>query len=273
MSSIDEQIQNIKTRLVGATGVNVLLVEGSDDVDAFRILLDRRATGWEKKWVLTHAGKKDAVIKMLRKEPSWQGIVDRDEWTDEEVEQHQTTVSNLFLLPRFCLESYLIDPNELWQALPEKQRNKLDNDYTKLESALSSYLPQWTRHAAIWHVANPLWRKLRGVGFNNVVLDTNQIKDDHELLAIFQQWQNTLEPQTILDDIHKTLAMISVKPQTELYHKWLYAKDFYPSVINTVMNSLLGQKSAKERRQALLKYLPIPNDLEPLWQKMGLVTP
>ncbi|MCB1657073.1 MAG: DUF4435 domain-containing protein [Pseudomonadales bacterium] len=273
MSSIDEQIKKIKNQFVGKTRVNVLLVEGTDDVDAFRILLDRRNTDWEKKWLLTHAGKKDAVIKMLAKEPSWQGIVDRDEWTNEEVEQHQTALPNLFLLPRFCLESYLIDPNELWQALPEKQRQKLGNDFSKLQNAVAPHLPQWTRHAAIWHVANPLWRKLRGVGFNNVVLNTKQIKDDGELLATFQQWQNILEPQAILDDIHKTIAMISGMTETELYHNWLYAKDFYPSVINTVMNNLLGQKSAKERRQALLRSLPIPNDLEPLWQKMGLVTP
>ena len=78
MSKVDEQIAKIKTRLIGATGCKVLLVEGTDDVDAFRILLDRRIPGWERQWLLTCAGKKDLVVAMLAKEPTWLGVVDRD---------------------------------------------------------------------------------------------------------------------------------------------------------------------------------------------------
>lgn len=273
MSSIDEQIKKIKNQFVGETRVTVLLVEGTDDVDAFRILLDRRSAGWEKKWLLTHAGKKDAVIKMLAKEPSWQGIVDRDEWTDEEVEQHQTALPNLFLLPRFCLESYLIDPNELWQALPEKQRNKLANGYDTLETAIKQPLPNWLRHAALWHSINPLWQKMMSLGFTNEVLDPQNVPDDDALLERLKSWQDVVNTRAALSKVQQLQSIIQTSPHEEQFSRWIHAKRFYPLVVHQTLNQLLGQRSEKIRRADLFRTLPLPVDLEPLWQKMGLVTP
>lgn len=67
MSTVDERIQTIKTQLVGNSGVRVLLVEGPDDVDAYRIFLDRKFPGWERKWHIEPAGKKASVVKMAKK--------------------------------------------------------------------------------------------------------------------------------------------------------------------------------------------------------------
>ncbi len=48
-------------------------------------------------------------------------------------------------------------------------------------------------------------------------------------------------------------------------------KRFYPEVIHLAIDKLLGSKSAKERRQAIFRTLPVPADLDSLWLKMGVL--
>lgn len=176
MSKVDDLIKDIKTQLVGNTGVRVLLVEGTDDVDAYRIFLDRAFPGWEKTWHLTQAGNltqlgnKTNVVAMARKEPTWLGLVDRDEWTDAEIAEKAITCPNLLVLPRFCLESYLIDPAELWAAFPAKQQAKIIGGEAQFRLEVLADLQGWIRHAALWHGVRPLWQQLhRDLGFPDSV--------------------------------------------------------------------------------------------------------
>lgn len=85
MSKVKERIDQIKDQLVGNTKRRVLLVEGPDDVKAFRIFLERQFS--ERKWVLTEAGNKQQLIKILQIETDWLGLADRDEWSELEIEQ------------------------------------------------------------------------------------------------------------------------------------------------------------------------------------------
>ena len=270
MSKVDEKIADIKTRLIGSTGHKVLLVEGEDDVLAFRILLDRRVSDWEKQWLLVPAGKKDMVIAILAREPAWQGVVDRDEWADAEAASQQAELPNLFLLPRFCLESYLTEPGELWEAFPEKQRAKLANGYETLALALHAPLSNWVRHAAIWHAVNPLWRQMRSLGFTNTLLSPQDIPDDNALQSKLAQWQGVVDATTVMADFQRTLATIQgLAPHNQLT-RWIHAKHFYSQVVHSTLDGLLGQRSEKNRRADLFRHIPLPNDLEPLWLKMEL---
>ncbi len=115
----------IKEELVGRTGKQVILVEGPDDESLCRIFFSRKfGPEWENTWVLTSAGNKKIITDILVQEIGWLGIVDRDEWHEEVIANKQDELGNLFVLPRFCLESYAIDPGELWQALPEGMQSK-----------------------------------------------------------------------------------------------------------------------------------------------------
>ncbi len=270
MSGIDAGIQAIKTQFIGDTGVRVLLVEGSDDVDAYRIFLDRRFSGWEKNWHLAPAGNKKAVAKMARKEPDWLGLVDRDEWSDSEIAEQTAACSNLLILPRFCLESYLIDPTELWAALPDKQRAKIKNGEAGLRLELCSDLAAWRRHAALWHGVRPLWDALRNAGFQGSVLGSPPTPDDAALRVILNRWQQTLDAEVVLSRFHTLEASLSAENEGTLFTTWLYAKDFYPKVVHQVLNRLLGQKDAKWRRNAILRARPVPDDLDIVWRAMGL---
>lgn len=270
MSTLNERIQTIKTQFVGNSGARVLLVEGPDDVDAYRIFLDRQFSGWEKNWRVLPAGKKSDVVKMAKKEPDWVGLVDRDEWTDAEIVQQVATCTNLVVLPRFCLESYLIEPSELWQALPDKQRAKIAGGETQFRQALLASLDGWIKHAAIWHGVRPLWQQLRRLGFPDAVLSSPPMPDDEALRVHFKSWHDSLDAEAILSRVHALQATLAAKEQGELFHRWLYAKDFYPQVVHQAFNRLPGQKDAKKRRISILRNRPVPEDLAVLWNAMGL---
>jgi hypothetical protein len=273
--SVFDRIQQIKTQSVGATGARVLLVEGSDDVAAYRIFLSHRAeaSGWEKKWHIEPAGNKRQVLAMLKHEPTWLGIVDRDEWTPAECQAVVQEVPNLVLLPRFCLESYLVDPQEIWPALGPIQQAKVLGGLPTLESAITAQRAHWVRHAALWHTINPLWHELRGKGFKEGVLDPAQQLSNEDLLTVLKGWHDTLDAQTILAAVQAREAQLLAMPNTELLTQWVYAKKFYPMVVHTALNQLLGQMTEKDRRLKLLRHMAqvaVPADLAPLWLAMNV---
>jgi hypothetical protein len=266
-----ERIAEIKTQLIGNRGARALIVEGTGDVEALSVFLGKRFPGWESKWVIAEVGGKRKVLEVIASEPNWIGVVDRDDWTAEERADHEKKNSNLFVLPRFCLESYLINPSELWEAFPEKQRNKIPGGKTEVTAALDELLPNWTRHAALWHTISPLWRKLRQLGFTDGVLDTHSIPDDQKLKNILDDWAGVLDVDNTLRDFDLLLASLKAKPPAELFSQWIYAKRFYPEVVHAALDKLLGQKPAKIRRQSIFRTLPVPPDLDELWVKMGLL--
>lgn len=271
MSTVQERIDQIKTQFIGVTGRRVLLVEGTDDVDAFRIFLDRKFPAWEGAWHLAPAGSKADVVKMLKKEAGWLGLVDRDEWTNDEIAGKQAECDNLTVLPRFCLESYLIDPAELWAAFPEKQRVKIGGGEAEFRTQMLATLSDWVRHAALWHGVRPLWRQLRQLGFPDSVLDNPPMPDDAALRAKFAQWHVTLNADTVLAGVHDLETRLSAEEVSTLFAQWLHAKKFYPKVVHQTLNRLLGQKDAKDRRVAILRSRAVPADLDELWRAMGLL--
>ena len=273
MSTLEERIEQIKTQFIGKTDLRVLLVEGPDDVDAYRIFLDRKFPEWEKAWLLTPAGNKADVVRMLKKEPNWIGLVDRDEWTEAEIADQKVDCANLIVSPRFCVESYLIDPAELWAAFPDKQRKKILGGEVQFRNEVMATQTEWIRHAALWHGVRPLWRQLRSLGFPNSVLGNPPMPDDEALRAKFAEWHVTLDADAILAAVHTLEAKLSAEEDSKLCAQWLHAKSFYPQVVHQTLNRLLGQKPARELRLAILRTRSVPDDLVPVWQAMGLAVP
>jgi len=105
MRKIAATIKRIKEERIGLTGKRLLLVEGSDDVMASRIFLEKKSGNqqWEQQWLLHPAGNKKILLEMLAVEPGWIGLVDRDEWSDDAIARKQQELPNLVIIPRFCL--------------------------------------------------------------------------------------------------------------------------------------------------------------------------
>lgn len=268
---VDNLIAQIKTERIGQTGKNVLVVEGSDDVLAFGAFMRKKKASWEQSWHIAPANGKSRVLDVLGKEPDWFGVVDCDEWTDAQVGQATQQHRHLFVLPRFCIESYLIVPAEIWEALPQKQRNKLPNGFIDLDEAIQANFDKWVRHAALWQVIHPLYQQMRNSDYRGNILDNPLNVPDHSMLAnILKDWLTGFNPTAIASEVVQAERALRDLPMNTVFTRHLYAKKFYPMVVHDALNRLLGQKEQKQRVEALLRFLPLPTDLDPLWARMGL---
>lgn len=272
MSKLDTLHDKIKQQHVGATGKKVLLVEGPDDELAFRSWLGKLDVNWENRWVVASAGKKANVLDLLTLEPDWVGVVDRDEWTAQNIAEKQRDIPNLWVLPRFCLENYLCDPNELWAMLPLMQQQKIQGGLETLGAAITVDLHQWLQHGALWHVINPLWEGLRALGFKERLLDIQQAGNDQAIRQTLNDWHQFLEPTVIWTDYQARLAEVTGWPVGQQLQSGVHGKQFFPMVVHTALTQLLGENAkAGERQNRLLQSARSPADVQPLWQLMGLI--
>jgi len=269
MSKIQQKIKTIEEEKVGASSKRVLLVEGIDDVHAITSFLNKTYPKWEKHWVVSEAGNKGMVLQMLSERPNWLGVVDRDEWIQKVIEEKQRQFQNLWVLPRFCIENYLIVPNELWAAFPTNQQEKIAGGMTVLETKLLNNLGQWVAHGVLWSVINPLWEGLRSKGFKEALLAPDVALNEEKIKATLQEWHDYLEPEklwNIFQTRHVEVKKLSTEEQLK---QWVHGKKFYAHVVNPALNSVLGTKSADDRKKAIFRTSPVPDDLNELWEKMG----
>ena len=213
MSGWTKAHEAIRDELVGKTGVRVLLVEGADDKAFISNLLDKKKPGaWENEWAVGVAGGKRQVLKILEAEPDWLGIVDTDDWSADAAREAKDKHPKLRLLPRFCMENYFIDPAEIWEALPDIQRDLLNGREAEFKQALAANMEQWLRHGVLWHTINPLWEGLRALGFKEKLLDPQNIGDDQQIKTTLSEWHNFLDPDTIFKDFEASLQQARSAP-------------------------------------------------------------
>ena len=265
----NHKCQQIKDELIGRTGKRALLVEGTSDESFLRIFLDRKfGKEWEKIWVLAEAGNKRKVTELLLQEPGWLGIVDRDEWREEVIDEKQAELNNLFVLPRFCIESYAIEPLELWQALPEKRQSEIAGGFASLESKILENKDQWLRHGVLWAVINPLWFGLRSLGFKEKLLDFTAAQNDDTIKRTLREWHGFLDPDALLQEFGEKLQSVQQLSQPEQFTRWIHGKQFFNVVIHPLLNGYLGQNDAKRRLREIFQTRKLPEDLEPLWRRI-----
>ncbi len=267
MTKVEREHRRIQT-LLGRTGRRALVVEGVDDVAVLRILLNRQMPGWETHWALDQANGKANVLAMTELEPDWLFLVDSDEADPADLATLQASKPNLVVLPRFCIESYACMPSEIWPAVAGSAALRKTDGFTAFESEILSGLDNWQRHAALWHAVNPLWRQLTALGFNNALLNPADVPDDTAVQARLAQWANVLEPIAVWAKFGSELVAIKAMAQDDFLRRKLYTKRFYPQVVHPVLNRWLGQADEASRRAELMRHIPVPADLGPLWARM-----
>ena len=261
----------IRERYIGAQDKRLLLVEGSDDVTAYNILLHRFIPDWEQRWSIVAAGNKPRLLKLLPLEPDWLGLVDRDEWDQAAIDEHISALPNLLVLPRFCLENYLINPAELWRALPPGRQADIEGGEATFREAIANELPQYRRHGALWKVVTPLWSGLRALGFKEAPASAESLttaQDDAEIRRILDDWDVFLDPDRIFIDFQSELAAVEQASLEDQYCQWVHGKVYWENVVNPAMNRLLGQMAEVDRRKKILRKLPRPDDFQPILDRL-----
>lgn len=258
---------------VGST-VRVLLVEGEDDVTFFRSMLDKVAPAvWSTSWAVHAAGGKGNVLKILDAQPNWIGLVDRDEWDQARITAEQAVqgrAGRLHILPRFCVESYMVYGPELWAALPPLQQANIPGGQAALSQDLQTDLIDWVRHGALWHVVNPLQDGLRVAGFKDALLDRDNAQSDTRIKQALADWDRVLDPTIIWNDFQSKLTQVNAAPYEEQVTQCVHGKKYFTEHVQSVLNTYFLQRSADEWFQTLQLDMPAPADLGFLWTAMGL---
>lgn len=268
MTKAEKERQRIQELLLGRTDRRVLVVEGKDDVDVLRILLNRQVPGWEARWALDQANGKANVLAMAELEPDWLFLVDSDEDDPARLAELQAAKPNLMVLPRFCIESYACVPSEIWPAVSGSAALRKSDGFATFEAEILSGLDNWRRHAALWQVINPLWRQLTSLGFNDALLDPADVPDDAAVHARLTAWAGVLDSASLQSRFDAAHASMQLQPVDDFLRKSLYAKKFFPQIVHRVLNRWLGQTHENARMADLMKRIDMPADLAPLWARM-----
>ena len=110
----------------------------------------------------------------------------------------------------------------------------------------------------------------RALLVEEALLDVDVAQDDAQIQQKLQEWHDFLDPQQIFNEFSTRYADASRLPQSEQLMRWVHGKLFFEARVHPALNRLLGQRSADQVKVDLLRTLPLPSDLEPLWSKMGL---
>jgi len=174
----------------------------------------------------------------------------------------------LFSLPRFCLESYAIDPVELWQVLPQKMQKKMPDGFETFEGEILRNKDRWLRHGVLWTEINPLWSGLRALGFKEKLLDFEAAQNDDRIVETLKEWHGYLDPDSIFQNFQKKLYHVSELPTVDQLQKWVHGKRFFLDHVHSVLNRHFGQSDAQTWMKKIFTTCVLPDDLEPLWSRI-----
>ena len=127
MRVLDEKIRSVhetywNVEQERARGKSVVLVEGDDDRDVIETIFRQRTKTWQTRVRVVAAGGRMRVLTRMKSTfPHAFGVVDRDTWTDAEIELYQREEPRLFVTEDWCLENTFFRPDWL-QGYPRCRR-------------------------------------------------------------------------------------------------------------------------------------------------------
>jgi len=233
----------------------VLLVEGTGDVSFLTLMLDKPPLQEENiftDWVIAPAGGKDAVLRMLKDRPSLHAMVDQDTWDDQECAKKKREYRNLHILPRFCIENFLICPDELTQAIP---------GFASLSPLIVREIPQAVRHGCLWRAAQPLYEELLQAGFNGALLHYPP-PDESQMQELLQSWQYLLSPENVRSRMEENFRSVKDASQQTLLYRWVHGKVFWRGCVEPLAARFFPGRRSDELRREVYRSLRLPYDLE-----------
>lgn len=227
-----------------AGGKPVLLLEGNTDIRILSYFLEQVSPGWQTGKAILSAGKKSQVIEAVSKHhPEWVGIVDKDEWSPDQVTEELQVLQRVKTLPRFCLENYFCVPKEIWPALPSHRSHALNNEFSRFEQPVLNALHDWMAHGAMWRVIRKRRKMLLHESGFPAKLDMEPVTNIAEIREILKDWHGQLDPDRIIREYKWELAeaeKLSVDEQLKFY---IHGKKFFQSVTVPLLNRFFGQAS------------------------------
>ena len=259
-----ENSQPLFLREAAATpGKKVLLVEGTGDVSFLTLMLDKPPLREENilaDWVIAPAGGKEAVLRLLKEQPELHGMVDRDAWDEKECAQKLKEYKTLHILPRFCIENFLICPDELSSAIPA---------FRELAPIITREIPNAVRHACLWRAAQPLYEELLQAGFNRALLYYPP-PDETEMKRLLGDWQQLLSPENVRLRMDEAQRQMAGSSPHDLLARFTHGKVFWRGCVELLASRVFPGLKSDELRRTVYRRLPLPKDLEEFLREIFL---
>lgn len=254
MKSLNERI-SLQLQQAGAShNKQVVVVEGTGDIRFLTVMLDKppfRKANPLAKHVLVEAGGKDAVFKILARYPAYHAIVDRDTWTDEECAEKKDEFPNLHILPRFCIENYIICPDELAKAIPD----------FKAVDKVNDMVPMGVRHGCLWRASQPLYDELMHSGFNKKLLIFPPPSKE-KVAELVSTWQGILSQAHIEEKMEQIYQSVGSGDDGVLLRQFVHGKVFWNGVVEKLLAPHFPDADGERLKAAVFRCLNIPKDLE-----------
>ncbi len=235
-----------------------LAVEG--DIDKFVIekFMDLRWKSWRSQVKVMDVGGKSKVYSELQqnKQHIW-GLVDRDALSQKQIDDLITRYPNLLILPRWTIENYFIDPDELIHLIPQN-----DNE-SNMRTIIDKHKSDWLKRGALWHVF--VERGLIGDNYPNPrSLIKSPMPDKQEIRQQLTLWTNQFNPDAVLDEYDHLVSQFNQQTKDN-YRLHIYGKKFFSEVIVQKALNLSKQQDSNVWRNILLKnFVDCPQDIVPL---------
>jgi hypothetical protein len=244
-----------------AAHLSVLLVEGQDDQIIYEYFFDMCYPGWDAHFRIDAVEGKPHVLNGVGYREDWIGLVDRDDWSDEIFAAMLLNKPNLKGLPRYCIESYFCDPQELWRVLPDTLKNRVGNDPTRLSQPILDVLPDWVAHGAMWRVL----RRIDAGNRHPKALDDQPVTDKAKIISLLRAWHTQINPDIVLTKYDEELKLGSSLPLDEQLHVYIHGKKFFRMVVLQTLDHLFSNPGKSTWLEEFRKWkIQPPPDLIPL---------
>lgn len=248
----------------------LILVEGDEDASLYDRLLTLLDPDWRNHFEIEPVGGKTRVFQGCRRVAAWRGLVDRDEWAEDRLNDSLRQTPNVQVLPRFTAQNYWIDPDDLWGLIPASVRASYSGVQAQLRADIEAQRADWTAHGAMWRV---MLRRQVGLGdlrFPRELMDA-PVTDEGEITAILTRWHDHFKPEDIMAEYRVERDAVLARAQSEQYAQVIHGKRFFRQVVTLAMNRAFGtpSKTATEWAADLTASITtVPADLKPVLEAL-----
>lgn len=270
MSGFEDAYAAVRSELAATPSKRVLLVEGTGDVEFLTFLLDKeplRTLNAHAGWVFGAAGGKESVMRMLARERNWIGLVDRDAWSEQEIREAMAKTPNLRLLPRYCIENYLVEPAALEQMANQVQQAEKRQRLLKQIEEMQRQWPHAIRHASIWRAVQPLQNALQALGFNGALLRF-KLPGDEAVREVLHGWSELMDEERIFTAYQRYQAEGNAMPIDQAQRLWVHGKMFWRHVVAPALTEVLDEPNEGRLRRLVLRRMPLPQDMQEVLEQV-----
>ncbi len=212
---LDDEIRKVHdkywdTEQQAARQTAVLLVEGDDDRDVVEGMISRRAPYWDQRLKIVVAGGRRTVIQRMGLQstfPAAYGLVDRDTWSNDEVDAQRANNARLYFTEGWCIENIFLRPDFLRQY------------DARIAEMVAAERESWVRAGAFWWTVQRVreaqqgwqerleWSKYYGAPHPNL-----EFSSQHALMQTLAQ----RIPDSVCKDVRLDFAAIAETFQMRL---------------------------------------------------------